>query len=205
MIQNISFDNFLVNVNPFSDYETNINLYLENKVWGDAVPHTMLLLSSLSKNKTVFEFGTFRGQTTYNLSKTAIEVYTFDFGDNISGEGYPEYEVGEVYPEYEVGEVYKKNNATNVIQLVGDSMIYDFSELNNKFDIIWLDAGHSYKACKKDFETSLQIMKQDTTTIIAIDDYPAWAGVKQAVEEIAETKHLYYIPEIALIVYINKP
>jgi predicted O-methyltransferase YrrM len=196
MIQNISFDNFLVNVNPFSDYEADINLYLENKVWGDTVPHTMVLLSSLSKNKTVFEFGTFRGQTTYNLSKTAIEVYTFDFGDNISGEG---------YPEYEVGEVYKKNNATNVIQLVGDSMIYDFSELNNKFDIIWLDAGHSYKACKKDFETSLQIMKQDTTTIIAIDDYPAWAGVKQAVEEIAETKHLYYIPEIALIVYINKP
>jgi predicted O-methyltransferase YrrM len=196
MIQNINFNDFLLNVNPFSDYEESIELYLEDKVWGDTVPHTMVLLSSLSKNKTVFEFGTFRGQTTYNLSKTATEVYTFDFGNNISGEG---------YPEYEVGEVYKKNNATNVIQLVGDSMIYDFSELNNKFDIIWLDAGHSYEACKKDFETSLQIMKQDTTTIIAIDDYPAWAGVKQAVEEIAETKHLYYIPEIALIVYINKP
>lgn len=196
MIQNINFNDFLLNINPFSDYEENINLYLEDKVWGDTVPHTMILLSSLSKNKTVFEFGTFRGQTTYNLSKTATEVYTFDFGDNISGEG---------YPEYEVGEVYKKNNATNVIQLVGDSMIYDFSELNNKFDIIWLDAGHSYEACKKDFETSLQIMKQNTTTIIAIDDYPAWSGVKKAVEEIAETKHLYYIPEIALIVYINKP
>jgi hypothetical protein len=196
MIQNINFNDFLLNINPFSDYESNIELYLEDKVWGDTVPHTMILLSSLSKDKTVFEFGTFRGQTTYNLSKTATEVYTFDFGDNISNEG---------YPGYEVGEVYKKNNALNITQLIGDSVTYDFSKLHNKFDIIWLDGGHSYNVCKKDFENSLQMIKQNTTTIIAIDDYPAWLGVKQAVEEIAQTKHLYYIPEIALIVYINNP
>lgn len=195
MIQSINFNDFLLNVNPFSDYEENINLYLEDKVWGDTVPYTMVLLSALSKNKTIFEFGTFRGQTTYNLSKTAAEIYTFDLGENISGEG---------YPEYMVGEVYKKHNVTNIIQLIGNSMTYDFSKLYNKFDIVWLDGGHSYESCIKDFETSLQLIKQNTTTIIAIDDYPAWAGVKQAIEEIAKTKHLYYIPEITLILYINK-
>jgi len=196
MIQNISFNDFLLNINPFPDYESSIDLYLEDKIWGDTVPYTMVLLSALSKNKTVFEFGTFRGQTTYNLSKTSNQVYTFDFGSNISNEG---------YPEYEVGEVYKKNNASNVTQLIGDSVKYDFSELYGKFDIIWLDGGHSYEVCKKDFETSLHLSKPHTTTIIAIDDYPAWPGVKQAVEEIAESKHLYFIPEIALIVYIQKP
>jgi predicted O-methyltransferase YrrM len=196
MIQNITFFDFLLNVNPFPDYEENIELYLEDKIWGDTVPYIMVLLSSLSKNKKVFEFGTFRGQTTYNLSKTASEVYTFDFGTNISNDG---------YPDYEVGEIYKKNNAGNIIQLIGDSMTYDFRELHNKFDIIWLDGGHSYETCKKDFETSLQLIKKDSPAIIAIDDYPAWEGVKKAVDEISKIKHLYYIPEIALTIYINNP
>lgn len=195
MIQQIRLDKFLSEVNPFTDYERRVNLHIESKVWGDTVPGIISLLTSLAKNKSVFEFGTFRGQTTYNLSKTAAEVYTFDLGDNSSDDS---------YPEYIVGDVYKRNNATNVTQLIGDSLTYDFSELYNKFDLIWLDAGHSYEACKKDFETSMQIIKQDTTAIIAIDDYPAWGGVKQAVEEIAETKHLYHLPEIALVLYINK-
>lgn len=196
MIKSIDCNTFLLKINPFVEYQTDINLYTEKKVWGDTVPYTMALLSALSKDRTVFEFGTFRGLTTYNLANTADEVYTLDLGENTSGEG---------YPEYVVGEVYKRNNSKNVTQLLGNSIDYDFSKLHNKFDIVWLDGGHSYESCIKDFETSLKLVKQNTTTIIAIDDYPAWEGVKQAIEEIAETKHLYYIPEIALIIYINNP
>jgi len=172
------------------------NFKVEEHIFGDSISYTMFFLSFLSKSKTVFEFGTFRGQTTYNLSIAADEVYTIDLGSNTSDDE---------YSDYLVGDIYKKNNATNVNQLIGDSLTYDFNKLYNKFDLVWIDAGHSYEACKKDFETSIKLIKQNVTSIIAIDDYPTWSGVKQAVEEIAETKHLYYIPEITTVVYINKP
>ena len=172
-------------------------IYSEKKVFGDTQEITIKFLSHLSLNKNVFEFGTFRGQTTYNLSKKANKVYTFDLGTNNSNEG---------YPNYEVGEIYKKNNTKNITQLIGNSTLFNFEEYYQKFDLVWLDGGHSYEVCKKDFETSLKLIrpKNQNTSIIIIDDYPSWKGVKKAVEEIALTKNLYYISELGVVVYLNQ-
>ena len=100
----------------------------------------------------------------------------------------------------------KKNNTKNITQLIGNSTLFNFEEYYQKFDLVWLDGGHSYEVCKKDFETSLKLIrpKNQNTSIIIIDDYPSWKGVKKAVEEIALTKNLYYISELGVVVYLNQ-
>ena len=53
---------------------------------------------------------------------------------------------------------------------------------NNKdVDVIFIDAGHSYEAVKKDIEAWLPKMKPNG--IIAGHDYNSWSGVKKAVDE----------------------
>ena len=48
-------------------------------------------------------------------------------------------------------------------------------------DCLFIDAGHSYEAVKKDIEAWLPKMKPNG--IIAGHDYNSWAGVKKAVDE----------------------
>ena len=54
-------------------------------------------------------------------------------------------------------------------------------------DILFVDAGHSFEAVKKDIEAWLPKMKPNG--IIAGHDYTAWEGVNQAVNEVFGTPH----------------
>lgn len=205
MIKIINLHDFLGKIDPMKlslnewnsndDFNLSESLSKDKGIFGDTHSNIISFLSFLSINKTVFEFGTFRGRTTYNLSKYSKEVYTFDLGENITNEGYSDYKVGEIYKNYQ---------AKNITQLIGDSTKFDFTDYYQKFDLIWLDGGHSYEVCKSDFETSLNLIIPPSkgNSIIAIDDFPTWPGVKKAVEEIATTKTLYYIPELMIILYL---
>jgi predicted O-methyltransferase YrrM len=52
---------------------------------------------------------------------------------------------------------------------------------DNSVDVIFIDAGHSYEAVKKDIEAWLPKMKKGG--IMAGHDYWAWEGVRKAVNE----------------------
>jgi hypothetical protein len=52
---------------------------------------------------------------------------------------------------------------------------------DNSIDCLFIDAGHSYEAVKKDIEAWLPKMKANG--IMAGHDYMAWAGVNKAVQE----------------------
>ena len=54
-------------------------------------------------------------------------------------------------------------------------------------DCLFIDAGHSYEAVKKDIEAWLPKIKPNG--IIAGHDYNSWAGVKKAVDEKFGTPH----------------
>jgi len=56
-----------------------------------------------------------------------------------------------------------------------------FKEKNIKFDMIFLDADHTYEACKKDIELWKDIITDDG--LFCGHDYGGWIGVDQAVEE----------------------
>ena len=122
-------------------------------------------LCLLGKNKNVFELGTYRGRTTHNIALNAKEVYTFDYGSNLSPGG---------YDDYIVGEVYKSKGHTNITQLIGDSLTFDFSPYYGMFDLVYLDAGHTEEYVKNDWELSKKLIKP--SGCIVVDD-ASWPDV----------------------------
>lgn len=171
-------------------YDSNINIELSSHIYGDTFDIGIIkLLCTLSKGKNIFEIGTYRGRTTHNLALNAKHVHTLDLGSNISGDG---------YPDYIVGEIWKNNNHSNVTQLIGNSLEFDFTPYYNKFDVVFLDGGHSYEVAKNDFLVSLKLLKPEGHLIV---DDPNWPGVAKAISELGKQ---YNIKRIANIFYHKK-
>ena len=141
---------------------------------------TIKLLCTLGENKDVFEFGTFQGRTTRQIALFAKSVTTFDLGLNTSGEG--------EYPDYEVGKYSK--DMPNVTQLIGNSLTFDFSPYYGKFDLVYVDGGHSYEVCKSDFMNAIKVLKHQGWIII---DDPDWPGVAAAVHELTPQYPIYRV------------
>jgi predicted O-methyltransferase YrrM len=119
---------------------------------------TIKLLCTLGENKDVFEFGTFQGRTTRQIALFAKSVTTFDLGLNTSGEG--------EYPDYEVGKYSK--DMPNVTQLIGNSLTFDFSPYYGKFDLVYVDGGHSFECITADFAHATQLVRPGG--IVIVDD-----------------------------------
>ena len=174
----------------YNGLDTNVVLDLLPHTHGDTYDDGIIeLLCVLSKNKNVFEIGTYRGRTTHNLALNANKVVTFDLGSNVSNDG---------YEDYTLGEIYKKHNHKNITQLVGDSLEFDFTPYYNQSDVVFLDGGHVYEVVKKDFKTSLKLLKDEGYIII---DDPNWGGVKKA---ITEFQSIYKIELINNIYFYKK-
>ena len=71
---------------------------------------------------------------------------------------------------------------------------------DGEVDCLFIDAGHSYEAVKKDIEAWLPKMKPNG--IIAGHDYTAWEGVNQAVNEVFGTPHK--IENDCWFIYLDK-
>lgn len=174
--------------NHLIDNKIHIDLNLPDFTWGDSNDIDKIkLLCNLGYNKNVFEIGTYRGRTTYALSQYAETVTTFDLGTNTSLESH-------LYSDYTVGQIYKENNCKNVTQLIGNSLEFDFTPYYNKFDLVYLDGGHTYDIVKNDFLVSEKLIKHGGWIII---DDMGWPEVKDAITELKNTYHIEILRDIA--------
>jgi predicted O-methyltransferase YrrM len=170
----------------YEGFDTDIKFELfDPHIFGDTYDENIIrLLCVLSKGKDIFEIGTYRGRTTHNLALNANQVVTFDLGENTSNDG---------YSNYNVGEIYKKYSHTNVTQLIGNSLKFDFSPYYNRFDVVFLDGGHSYEVAKNDFKVSLKLIKDGG--YIVVDD-ASWEGVNKAITELQSKYPIIHIKDI---------
>ena len=67
------------------------------------------------------------------------------------------------------------------IRMNSESAVKMFKKHNTKFDMIFIDAGHTYEECKKDIDTWKYLIED--SGLFCGHDYNGWAGVNQAVEE----------------------
>ena len=170
--------------------------YPSAHVWGDINGVEKLrLLCRLVRNgfSPPFEFGTFRGLTTFNLVKNLPDathkVFTIDC-DNQCNESSSNIEQ-RTYASYNLGEEYIRRGLSHrVVQLVGDSVVLDFTEHYGKFGLVFVDAGHSYDAIKKDTETAFKLVRQGG--VIVWDDYgDYWPDVKKYLDELSLSHELF--------------
>ncbi len=174
--------------------------------WGDlGDSRTLLLLCRLvaSGYAPVFEFGTFRGRTTYNmalnLSRDSDEVVSLDGGAVDDSEANIE---SRAYPAHTPGELILSAPTTirkRVKLISANSTQFDFSPYQRQFRLVFVDGGHSYEVCMSDSRHAFELLQPGG--IVVWDDYnDFWPGVKKALDELSKTRPITLVRSENLVV-----
>lgn len=174
----------------------------------------LILLCLLAKHldaKEVFEFGTFKGRTTYNLALNLPNeghVYTLDLPSKQAiaskvqkNEMQYMNELG-IHKE-RVGEVFKNSELREKItSLLGNSKTFDFSPYFNRMDLIFIDGGHALDVITRDTENAFKMLKNKG--IIVWDDYGyVYPDVKRFLDRLSFKKKLFKDVRTGLVLYIS--
>jgi predicted O-methyltransferase YrrM len=159
--------------------------------WFNMENQYLELLNHTPEKGIFVELGCFKGKSTSFIGveihnqKRDINFYAVDsFGgatnSNDANEikAYQEININSMMEEYLQNTSKVKDYITTIFRLSHEAA-NQFSD--NLVDAIFIDAGHSFEAVKKDIEAWLPKMKPNG--IIAGHDYWAWEGVNKAVNE----------------------
>jgi len=138
------------------------------------------LIIAWFKPKMIFEFGTYNGLTTLQMainSPPGCRIYTLDIPPDSAFARL--LDIGEIDRclavkkgafNFAVGFYFKGSAfSTKIIQLWHDSLKADLSCYGQQFDIIFIDAGHTYPYIKTDTENALKMLRPEG--IIIWHDY----------------------------------
>jgi len=153
---------------------------------------TFLCMMARYFNGDVFEFGTFRGRTTYNLAlNTAGTVHTIDNASN-------------AYGGYVPGELFI-GKQPDIDLRIGDSRTVDISDLHHKMSLVLVDGGHDTETVESDTDKAWQLVKyinEDSAGIIVWDDYDlTWPAVVDVIHRLDRFEPLVYFQQEALVVW----
>lgn len=146
----------------------------------------LMAIVAHTKPKKILEIGTSDGNTTLNLIANApkkAHITTFDLPEDWDGD----YEIklpgimDNMTDRAVVGRQYKESKYKDqVTQVLGDSAVVDYNELDGPFDLIFIDGCHYYEYVKKDTENSLAHVAKGGT--IVWHDYGMLEDVCKAVD-----------------------
>lgn len=169
------------------------------------------MLCAAHRPDACFEIGTFDGRTTLNLAANMSPdgcVYTLDLAPDALMKTAISIAPGDenFILKKESGTRFKDTPyAGKIIQLWGDSAVYDYSSYWGKMDLVFVDGAHSYDYVVKDTETALKLLKPGGG-IILWHDYGSryWKDLTRALNEIHERSGVFagmrHIKKTAIVV-----
>ncbi len=129
---------------------------------GGSLPTDIALLKSLARrfeHCRYFEIGTWRGESVVNVADVAQECYTL----NLPKSDILSLGLGEKYADLHG---FFSKSKSNIIHLTGNSMDFDFENLNKKFDLIFIDGNHHYDFVKNDTQKVFQHLVHDDSIVV---------------------------------------
>ena len=188
----------------------------QNKIVGMTSDYEAWIISVLSKKSdNIFEFGTCSGKTTYlmalNSNKDA-KITSLTLGPEQLKNLNKENTDNKISFRNIINEsIYEKflfsgTDVENKINIIfEDSVNFDESKYLNKFDLIFIDGGHTYSVVKNDTEKSFKMINKNG--IILWHDYvPGKQSAKNVVNylnEISKEKNILNIRNTSLCVFRN--
>ncbi|MBA3704978.1 MAG: class I SAM-dependent methyltransferase [Bacteroidetes bacterium] len=145
---------FIETVEPFSSID------------GGSTPMDIALLKGLARikpNCMYFEIGTWRGESVANVASVAKDCITLNLPDEEMLQMGLDKDYVEAHRFFSTG-------LKNVEHIQANSQTFNFSSLNKKFDLIFIDGDHHYESVKKDTSNAFKLLK-DNDSIIVWHDY----------------------------------
>lgn len=172
---------------------------------GGSLPTDYLLLCVLAekfKECVYFEIGTWRGESAMNVSRYAQEIFTLNLSEEqMRSKGWDEKYI-------QLHGFFSKSNP-KIKHLTGDSMSFDFSFLEKKCDLIFIDGDHHYEAVRKDTENCLRLRKNENSIIVWHDygvstESTRWEVLRGILDAVPKEnhRHLYAVNNTLCAVYL---
>ncbi|MFN4882494.1 MAG: class I SAM-dependent methyltransferase [Bacteroidota bacterium] len=177
-------------------------------LYGTSMPIDFVLLQALVKQYQghcdFFEIGTWRGESMAVVSPNCSTVTSLSLGNK-------EMEALGWGGQFLNMQRMFSNKLNNAKHIEGNSRTFDFTTLNKKFDVIFVDGDHSYEGVKNDTEKVYPLLKDEHSVIIWHDyvsnyehiDYEVFAGIIDGSTP-EQRKHIYHISNTYCAIYTRK-
>lgn len=142
--------NFDITVDPYAALD------------GGSTPIDLALLKGLATSKTncdYFEIGTWRGESVANVASVAKNCVTLNLPDTTMLEMGLDKKYVELHRHF-------SKSLKNVTHLQGNSLTYDYTSMNQKFDLIFIDGDHHYESVKSDTKNAFDLLKDENSVIV---------------------------------------
>jgi predicted O-methyltransferase YrrM len=170
----------------------------------------MLYVCAMARHvraRSLFEFGTFLGRTTYHLARgqDVTEVFTLDLDPSAE---YPAgLNVGRavraVHERGLQGYFFRGQECARLItQLHGDSRTFDYAPYRGRMDFVFVDGGHTADLIANDTKQALAMLKPGGL-IVWHDFAPKGRDVVSFARDLSTTHPLFWVPDTSLLIYVD--
>jgi predicted O-methyltransferase YrrM len=174
---------------------------------GSSMVTDLALLRSLAKSFMdceYLEIGTWRGESIMNVAAVSKNCTSINLSpDEIIARGFPE--------KYARLHAFLIDNQSHIKQIHADSYTFDFSSLDKKFDLIFVDGDHSYQGVLNDTKKVFSLLKDENSVIIWHDygynpEKPRHSVLLAILEGIPsqEHQHLYHVSNTMCAIYSKR-
>lgn len=174
---------------------------------GQALPTDIALLKGLARLSPgcrYFEIGSWRGESIANVASVAEECVSLNLSEEeLRKLGFAE--------EFIKQHGFYSGNLGNVRHIEHNSHTFDFSALENRFDLVFVDGDHSREGVEIDTRNVFRLLKDDQSVIVWHDygftperiNWPTFAGILDGCPK-DKRKELYQVSNTLCVVYLNK-
>lgn len=137
----------------------------------------------------IFEMGTFDGRTALNFAANCgpeAVVYTLDLPkEKVKVTGLPidPGDAKHINKDQSGARYHGRPEGKKIIQLYGDTAVFDFKPYQDAMDFVFVDAAHSYEYVLNDSKAAQALLK-NRKGLILWHDYGVFPGVTRALNEL---------------------
>lgn len=193
-----------------------IKVVLPGKLYAPVLLETanIIALAKVVNANTFLEIGTLVGVQTLNIAMNLPEscrVYTLDLDKDsfvqIKDSQHPNDLWGtEMHFEHESKLAFLDTPyEERITRLYGDSKEFDFSDLEGRMDMIWIDGGHDLATVKSDTENSFKLLSPNSMSCIAWHDYESshYPDLTNYLNELSNKIRIFHVEESMTCFYIK--
>ncbi len=188
--------------------EDEISIYPYTFLSGTSIPTDMALLKYLAgrKETAYLELGSWRGESIATVGEVTDDLTSINLSEEQMSEyGYP--------PESVAAHDFFTRDDKRINKILADSQTFDYESLDKKFDLIFVDADHSYEGVLRDTQKVYPLLRDQDSVLVWHDYayYPEdvrYSVLRAILDGIPREKHqfLYHVyPTMSAIYWESNP